>query len=182
MKRILNKRMLIILGVGIFCVGLIGIWIAYFSEIRKQDDLSEQLSVVEEKTANISIEDILNKQQAEEERIADLEEQIADAQQIISLPLVTSSVFHDILTTANSTDINITNINSNPLSNEAITGVNYRIITIDFSAGGRAVDLYEFIDSMSHYFTTGILKTLSVNIQEETASANMRLTIYSFKS
>ena len=68
------------------------------------------------------------------------------------------------------------------MSNEAITGVNYRTITIDFSAGGRAVDLYEFIDSMSQYFMTGILKTLSVNIQDEAATASMRLTIYSVKS
>ena len=99
----------------------------------------------------------MSKQQVEEERIADLEEQIADTQQVISLPLVTSSVVHDILTTANSTDIDITNINSNPLSNEAITGISYRTLTIDFSAGGRAIDLYEFIDSMGD-------KTLKVMI------------------
>ncbi len=181
MIKILNKRMLIIIGIGLFSVGLIGIWVAYFSEVRKQDTLSEKLSLVEEQTANISIEDILSKQQVEEERIADLEEQIADVQMLISIPLVTSGVFHDILTTANNTDVDITNINSNPLSNEAITGVNYRTITVDFSVGGRADDLYEFIDSVSYYFTTGILKTLSMNMQEENATANMRLTIYSSK-
>lgn len=181
MKKILNKRMLIILGIGIFCVGLIGIWVAYFSEVRKQDELSEKLSTVEEQTANISIEDILSRQEVEEERITDLKEQIADTQKLVSIPLVTSSIFQDILTTANNTDIDISKINSNPLSNEAITGVNYRTITIDFSAGGRAIDLYEFIDTMSQYFTIGILKTLSVNVQGESATANMRLTIYSFK-
>ena len=112
MKRILNKRMLIIIGVGIFCVGLLGIWIAYFSEVSKQEDLSEKLSVVEEQTANISIGDIMSKQEAEKERIADLEEQIADTQQLVSLPLVTSSIFHDILTTANNTDVGISRISS----------------------------------------------------------------------
>ena len=182
MIRILSKSLLIIIGVGFFCVGLIGIGIEYFSEIRKEDDLSEQLTVVEEKTAAISIEDILSKQQVEEERIADLEEQIAETKQTITNPLVTSSIFLDILTTANNTDIGITNINSNPLSDEAITGINYQTMTIDFSAGGMAVDLYEFIGSISYYFETGILKTLSVSIKDENATANMRLTIYSVKS
>src|SRR4030042_3491841 len=120
MKKILNNRMLIIIGVGLFCVGLISIWVAYFSEVKKQEALAEKLSMAEEQTANISIEDILSKQQVEEERIADLEEQIAGTQTLISVPLVTSSIFQDILTTANNTDVDVTNINSNLLSNEAI--------------------------------------------------------------
>jgi hypothetical protein len=138
--------------------------------------------VVEERTADISIEDILEKQEVEEERIADLEEQIADTQQLISFPLVTSSIFHDILTTANSTDIDITAINSNALSSESISGISYRTMTLNFSAGGNAVKLYEFIDSVSYYFEIGVLKTLSVSIQGDTATASMQLTIYSVKS
>ena len=182
MKNRLNKRLLVIIGVGLFLVGLISIWVAYFSEVRKQETLSEQLATVEQQTAEISIEDIVSQQQIEEDRIADLEDQIAVTQTLSSVPLVTSSLFQDILTTANNTDINISNINSNALSNETITGVNYRTMTIDFSVAGNADKLYEFVDSVSYYFEIGVLKTLSININEDGATANMRLTVYSFKS
>ena len=182
MKRNLNKRLLVIIGVGLFFIGLIAIWVAYFSEVREQEALSEDLSSVEARTAEISIEDIVSQQQIEEERITDLEDQIAAIQTLSSVPLVTSSLFQDILTTANDTDVNISNINSNALSNESITGVSYRTMTIDFSAAGSADKLYEFVDSVSHYFDIGVLKTLSVNIQDNMATANMRLTVYSFKS
>ncbi|HEY96342.1 MAG TPA: hypothetical protein G4O15_15565 [Dehalococcoidia bacterium] len=182
MKRILNKRLLIIIGAGLFCVGLISIWVAYLSEVREQKALSEKLLLVEEQTADISIEETVNKQLVEKDRIADFEAQIAATQTRISIPLITSDLFKDILTTANNTDVHITSINSNPLSNEAITGINYRTMTIDFSIAGSANKLYEFVDSMSQYFTTGILKTLSINIQGGNAAATMRLTIYSFRS
>ena len=181
MKKILNKRLLIIIGAGLFCVGLIGIWTAYLSEVREQKALSEKLSLVEEQTADISIEDILDKQLVEKDRIANFEEQIAATQTRISIPLITSDIFQDILITANNTDVHITSINSNPLSNEAITGINYRAMTVDFSIAGSASKLYDFIDSMSQYFTTGILKTLNVNIQGENSVAALRMTIYSVK-
>ena len=182
MKHILNKRLLIIISAGLFCVGLISIWVAYLSEVKEQKAISDQLSLVEEQTEDISIEDILDKQQVEKERIADFEGQIAATQMRISVPLITSDIFQDILTTANSTDVHITSINSNPVSSEAITGINYRAMTVDFSIAGSANELYDFIDSMSQYFTTGILKTLSVNIQGESSVATMRFTVYSVKS
>ncbi|MBN2076206.1 MAG: hypothetical protein JW762_11710 [Dehalococcoidales bacterium] len=182
MKHILNKRLLIIIGAGLFCVGLISIWVAYLSEVKEQKAISDQLSLVEEQTEDISIEDILDKQQVEKERIADFEGQIAATQMQISMPLITSDIFQDILTTANSTDVHITSINSNQLSSEAITGINYRAMTVDFAIAGSANELYDFIDSMSQYFMTGILKTLSVNIQGESSVATMRFTVYSVKS
>ena len=181
MKKILNNRLLIIIGAGLFCVGLVLIWVSYLSEVREQKALSEKLSLVEEQTADISIEDILDKQLVEKDRIANFEEQIAATQTRISIPLITSDLFQDILITANNTDVHITSINSNPLSNETITGMNYRAVTVDFSIAGSAVKLYDFIDSMSRYFTIGILKTLNVNIQGENSVATMRLTIYSVK-
>ena len=123
MKHILNKRLLIIIGAGLFCVGLISIWVAYLSEVKEQNVISDQLSNVELQTEDISIEDIIEKQQVEKGRIADFERQIAATQTQITLPLVTSDIFQDILTTANSTDVHINSISSNPLSNEAVTGV-----------------------------------------------------------
>ncbi len=181
MKNILSKRLLVIIGAGLFCVGLISIWVAYLSEVNEQKALSEKLSLVEEQTEGISIEDILDKQQVEKDRIANYEEQIAATQTRISIPLITSGIFQDILTTANDKDIHITSISSNPLSNEPITGINYRTMMIDFSIAGSAKNLYEFIDVMSQYFTTGILKTLNVNIQGENSAATMRMIIYSVK-
>ena len=181
MKNLLGKRLIIIIGAGLFCVGLISIWVAYLSEVSEQKDLSEKLSMVEQQTAVVSIEDIVDKQQLEKNRIANLEAQINATQIRISTPLITSEIFQDILTTANKTGVHIKSINSNPLSNQAITGINYRTMTIDFSVASTADDLYEFIDSMSQYFTTGILRTLNANIQKENSSATMRLTIYSIK-
>jgi hypothetical protein len=178
MKKLLNKRLLIIIGAGLFCVGLISIWVSYLSEVKEQKALSEKLSLVEEQTADISIEDIIDKQQVEKDRIADFEEQIATTQSRISIPLITSDIFQDILITANNTDVHITSINSNPLSSEAITGINYRAMIVDFSIAGGANELYDFVDSMSQYFTTGILKTLSMNIQGNSSVATMRLTVY----
>ena len=181
MKNILNKRLLIIIGAGLFCIGMISIWVSYLSEVREQKALSEKLSLVEEQTADIDIEEILDKQLVEKDRIANFEKQIAASQTRISIPLIVSEIFNDIMTTANNTDVHITSINSNSLSSEAITGINYRSMTVDFSITGSANKLYEFIDSMSQYYTTGILKTLSVTIQGDNSVANLRLTIYSIK-
>ena len=41
MKNLLGKRLIIIIGAGLFCVGLISIWVAYLSEVSEQKDLSE---------------------------------------------------------------------------------------------------------------------------------------------
>jgi hypothetical protein len=181
MKNLLGKRLVIIIGAGLFCVGLISIWVAYLSEVNEQKDLSEKLSLVEEQTTGISIEDIVDMQQVEKDRIANLEAQIDATQIRISIPLITSDLFQDILATANKTGVHITSINSNPVSNQAIIGINYRTVTIDFAVAANANQLYEFIDSMSQYFTTGILQTLNANIQEDNSTATMRLTIYSIK-
>jgi hypothetical protein len=181
MKNLLGKRLLIIIGAGLFCVGLISIWAAYLSEVNEQKDLSEKLSLVEQQTAVVSIEDILDKQQFEKVRIANLKAQIDATQVRISIPLITSGIFQDILTTANKTGVHISTIHSNPVSNQAITGIDYRTMTIDFSVAGSANKLYGFIDSMSQYFTTGILQTLNANIQKDNSTATMRLTIYSIK-
>lgn len=181
MKNLLSKRLMIIISAGLFCVGLISIWVAYLSEVNEQKDLSEKLSLVEQQTAVVSIEDILDKQQLEKVRIANLKAQIDATQVRISVPLITSDIFQDILITADNTGVHIKSINSNPVSNQAITGIDYRTMTVDFSVAGSANALYEFIDSMSQYFTTGILQTLNANIQKDNSTATMRLTIYSIK-
>jgi len=211
MKKALNKRLVMILCAGVFFIALIGLGVAYLAEMQEQKQLSEKLASLEKQTAGIHTEAILYQQLVEKDKIAKFEKQVTAAQAQLTVPLVVSDIFQELLAVAaktgvgirdiNSTaragaaitgvgisDINISDINSPVLTSAAITGVHYRTISIDFMVAGSASNIYGFIDTVSKNFRTGVLKTLKVDIKGDTAgestvgsTANMRLTIHSYE-
>ena len=188
MKMIISKSLLLILGAGVFFVGLIGLGVAYLGQVQEQKQLSEQLASVEKQTAGISTENILYQQSADRDRIAQFENQVTAAQAQLTVPLVVSDILQELLAVAANTGVGITDIGSSALTSTAIAGVPYQAMSVDFVVAGSASNIYSFVDRVSQTFRTGVLKTLKVDIKEDTAggstagsAANMRLTIYSYE-
>lgn len=185
MKIGMSKRLLSILSVGIFVTGVAGFGAAYMNQVQEQKQLTEELTVVQSKTAGISSEKILAQKSVNQDQLTQYEAQIADTKAKLTTSLVVTDVFQKLLVTANNTNTGFTVIGSSPETDAVIGAVPYRALSLDFAVAGDAPDIYKFVDAVSTSFATGVLKTLNMSIPKATEGsktvANMRLTIYSYR-
>ena len=61
--------------------------------------------------------------------------------------------------------------------NETIAGATYQAITVNMTVAGIDSDIYDFVEDLSQAFSTGVLKTLSIEIDGAGSNANMKGTI-----
>ena len=184
MKLGMSKRLLVILSVGIFFTGVAGFGAAYLNQVQEQKQLTGELTLARSQIAGISPEKILTQQSANRDQLTQYETKISDAKAQLTVPLVVTDIFQQLLATANSTRVGMTTIGSSAEKDTLVGKLPYKALSVDFAVAGSARDIYQFVDAVSTGFETGVLNTLDVSIPAAGGSksaATMRLTIYSYR-
>ena len=106
----LSKNALLLLGAGIFAICLTLLASSYLTQVDEHNELSDELATVEGQTAAIATQEALLQQSITEAdgQIAQLNSQIIAAQAQLTMPLLVSGVFEELLAVANDNGVVIT--------------------------------------------------------------------------
>ena len=184
----ISRRLLIILGVGIFAIALSGLGYLYLGEMQEKKDLEAELRSVKNQIAIIVLDNTASQQEydALEAEITQTGAQIAVIQTQISASLLTSEIFDNMLTVASDTDVGIAIISETDIISSTIAGVSYHARTLNFEVAGSALNIYNFVDRVSTVqdLDTSILGSLAMSALSDPdadTTATMQLTVYSYK-
>ncbi|OGO01050.1 MAG: hypothetical protein A2Y59_04720 [Chloroflexi bacterium RBG_13_52_14] len=181
----IGKRLLFILGAGVFVIALAGLCYLLINEVQEKEDLETELKSVQNQISVIALQNTAsqNEYDALEAEIPQTEAQIAVIKTQLSTSLLTSEIFQNMLTVASATNVDIIIISESDIIKRTLAGVPYHTRTLNFEVAGSALNINYFVDEVSEDLNTSILSSVAMTTSSDPAAdttATMQLTVYSY--
>jgi len=182
----LSKKSGFILIAGIAIAIFAGLWLARDQQVDEQEQLREELSIAAMKLENSQNNEEISAQQVQlENQLSQTISQLETAKAALSQSAGSIRVSGTLFDIAEATGVEITEISSSQLSSDSLEGLTCSVLPLSVTVEGDVADIISFVGSLNHDFTTGLVKSVEMNIPEttceEAASANIRIHIYTFQ-
>lgn len=188
----LSRRTWIILLAGIFIIGLVSINTAYSKQDEERSQLNQELSVAQARLAQYapeqdSAQELASQQEELESRLVLIETQLKSVKVGLAPSIQSIEVTNTLFKVAESCGVEITEIGSPGLNDEALEGFNYSMLILTVKAEGSVLKLVNFILGLSDEFPTGVVEAVEINVPEvteeetEPPSANLELHIHTYE-
>lgn len=188
----LSRRTWIILLAGIFIIGLVSINTAYSKQDEERSQLNQELSVAQARLAQYapeqdSAQELASQQEELESRLVLIETQLKSVKVGLAPSIQSIEVTNTLFKVAESCGVEITEIGSPGLNDEALEGLNYSMLILTVKAEGSVLKLVNFILGLSDEFPTGVVEAVEINVPEvteeetEPPSANLELHIHTYE-
>lgn len=188
----LSRKAWIILLAGIFIVGLVSINMAYSEQDEEQSRLNQELSVAQARLAQYapeqdSAQELASQQEELESQLVLIETQLKSVKAGLTPSIQSIEVTDTLFKVAESCGVEITEIGSPGLNDEALEGLNCSMLMLTVKAEGSVLKLVNFILGLSDEFPTGVVEAVDINVPEvteeetENPSANLELHIHTYE-
>jgi len=181
----LSKRTLVIIAVGVFVIvfGVLGYTVTQLFD--KQDELEEKYALSQSQLQLIQLEQ-LSKQQAElEDKLSQATSQFEAVQLILSEPKGSVIAAASLFEIAESYGLVVTEITSPGIAEEQLEGTPLSAVALTATIVGDVPDLVDFITTLNSYYTTGVVKSATINIPGDTLAENItasvQLVVYTYR-
>ena len=158
----LSKKAWIVLAIGIFIIAFASLNMAYSQQGQEQIRINQELSLAQLRLARFSPEELSSQQQKLENRLAHTEWKLevakASLRQLIESIEVTDTLFE----VAETSGVEIIEINSPGLTSEELEGVAYSILALTAKVEGNVPNLINFILELNRKFPTGVLESVEI--------------------
>jgi uncharacterized membrane-anchored protein YhcB (DUF1043 family) len=181
----LSKTGWLILGVGVLIFVLAGLGITRSQQAKEQDRLDDELEMSQTSLANMQIAD-LQEQLADLEQIAAQEQAEFDlAANMLDQTVISVDVTDEFFSIASTCGVIIINISTSPIVPNMFEGLGLSATSVNAMLEGELPNLIDFVEALNSGFTTGQVKMAQIDIppssSNETASVNVQMTIYSYE-
>jgi len=181
----LSKKSWLFIGIGIFLIALVGLWMVYSQQSGAKNQLKEEFAQAKSRLSSIQLEQYANQQEELEQQLDETIAQSEAARETLSEPM-NSIIITDILfSTAENNSVNITNINSPGMTNEELKGVPCLALPLTASIEGEVSNLVAFITQLNDDLVNAVVKSVSMNIPYPAGvskpSINIQMVIYTYK-
>lgn len=181
----LGKKSWLSIGIGIFLIALVGLWMVYSQESSVKKELKEELALARDRLSSIKIEQLSNQQSELEKQLDETIAQSEAARETLSQPM-NSIIINDILfSMAEANSVNITQISSSVAGQAALDGVPCRMLPITASVVGEVNNLVDFVTELNADLSIATVKTVNMDIPfpagERKPTASIQVEIYTYK-
>ena len=181
----LSKKSCVFISIGMFLIGLIGLWTVYSQQSGIEKQLKDELTLVNSKLSATQLEQVANKPAELELQLEKTLAQSKTARETLSQPM-NSIIISDILFgTAEANSVNITSISSAAANQVTIEGVPCLALPVNASVEGELHQLVDFVTELNSNYATTEVNSFSVQIpysaDNTTLSANIQMVVYAHK-
>jgi len=181
----LSKKSWVLISIGLFLIGMIGLWTVYSQQSGVEKQLKEELTLVNSKLDSIEIELLENKPGELEQQLDKTLEQSETARETLSQPM-NSIIISDILfSTAEANNVNITAISSSVANRMTLEGVPCLTLPVTASIEGELNHLVDFVTELNGDYPIAEVNSFNVQIPysagNTTLSANIQMVIYAYE-
>jgi hypothetical protein len=181
----LRKRTLLILIVGIFVIVLISLGMLRSQQVSEQNQLNEQLTLIQSRLGVIKLEQLSSRQAELEEQLRQATSQFEAVKTILSQPvgsITATSILFDI---ARAHGLEVTEVTSPGPTSDSLEGITCSVLSLTVKIKGNVPNLVSFVTRLNSYFTTGVVKSITITIPEkangEKASTDIQLVVYTYQ-
>lgn len=181
----IRKRTLLIIIVGIFVIVLISLGLLRSQQVSEQNQLNEQLTLIQSRLGVIKLEQLSSRQAELEEQLRQATSQFETVKTVLSQPvgsITATSILFDI---ARAHGLEITEVTSPGPTSDSLEGVTFSVLSLTVEVEGNVPNIVSFITRLNSYFTTGVVKSITITVPEitggEKASADIQLVVYTYQ-
>ena len=181
----LRKRTLLITIVGIFVIVLISLGMLRSQQVSEQNQLNEQLTLIQSRLGVIKLEQLSSRQAELEGQLRQATSQFEVIKTVLSQPvgsIAATSILFDI---AKAHGLEVTEVTSPGPTSDSLEGITCSVLSLTVKVEGNVPNLVSFVTELNSYFTTGVVKSITITIPEKTseekASADIQLVVYTYQ-
>jgi hypothetical protein len=181
----ISKRLLLIIGIGVFAILLFTLYRGYSQAADEQSQLSNQLTLAKSRLAGLNLEQLSSQQAEREEQLSQATSELEAVKVMLSQPVGSVNVTSVLFDLAKACDVEVIEVTSPGPTTENLEGVTCSVIPLTARVEGEVSNLVSFVTRLNSHFTTGVVKSVTINVLESTssdnASANIQLAVYSYQ-
>ena len=197
----LSKTSRLLIAIGIFVILLGGLGMAYGQQNVEKRQLERELSFAQllltRQSTRLSSDTLSSQQRELEGRLVETESQIGAAIANLRQSIESIEVTDTLFETAQTCDVEITEINSPGVTSDRLGGLICSVISLELDVRGDVSNLINFVFELSKEFPTGVVEWVEIDIpvvtevegeaaegeEEEVRepSANLQLRIHTYE-
>lgn len=181
----LGRKSWLFIGIGIFLIVFVSLWMVYSQQTSVKKQLKEELNLAKSRLGSIQIEQLADRQSELEQQLEKTIAQSEAARETLSRPM-NSIIISDILfNTAEANSVNITEISSSVASSVALEGVPCLALPLTAKIEGEVDNLVAFITQLNNDLASGIVKSVNLDISQPEgngkSAASIQMVIYKYE-
>jgi hypothetical protein len=180
----ISKTSWLILFAGVFVVIVVGLFLTHSQQLKEQERLNDELSVVEMRLNKLEVKQLYQEEEGLQKQVDENNVQLLAAKDSLRQTVESIDVTDKFFAIARSCDVEITSISSSSIKTEDLGDINCFKITLNVVAEGEVDNLISFIIKLNNDFITGIVDSAQISIPEKDCqkpSANIMVAVHAYK-
>ncbi len=180
-----SKKVLLYIGIGAYIIITIASGYILFGKLGEQGDVSDELDIALDKLEQTDADRLttqLNDLEVQRDQIKSQTETMRGIMSQNIENVKASTIAFDI---AKSTYVEVMNLHSPSASSELFENVPCNVVLVEATIEGKVEDLVNFITQLNTVLSTGVIKSVTLNIPEADTgvkpTALISLLIYNYQ-
>ena len=178
----LSKKSWVFISIGLFLIGLVGLWTVYSQQSGVEKQLKEELTLINSKLSSIELEQLAKKPGELEQQLDKTLAQSETARETLSQPMNSIIVSDILFSTAEANSVNITAISSAAANRVTLEGVPCLALPVTASVEGELNRLVDFVTELNGDYPITEVNSFDVRIpypaDNTTLSASIQMVVY----
>lgn len=181
----LSKTSWIILSSGVFVVILIGLGLTNSQQAKEHSAVKDELSIAEMRLDKVQSTGMQNNLEELQLQLNESMIRLAEDKDRLRHIIESIDVVDEFFLIASYCDVEIMNLSSSKISNDVLKGIPCSVVTLNATVTGKVTDIINFVISLNHDFSVGVVESAQISIAEqldsEESTGSIHMTIYSYE-
>ena len=181
----LTKASWLLLTIGILVITFVSLGAARSQRLNEAKQVSDELAVAELRLSKLELKELYSQQEKLETQLNQTTSQLETAKTMLSQPNESIIISDAVFRIAEACGVEVIEISSSSLTNEDLERISCSGLPLATTVRGDVPNLISFIIKLNNDFTTGVVKSVQINIPEvaegDEPSANIMMVIYTYE-
>ena len=169
----ISKKTWLVIVIGIFVVVGIGLNMVRSQQVQQQDELNAEFALTQLNLSRLQLEQLSSRQAELESQLSQATSQSEAVKAMFSQPIGSVAATTILFGIAEAHGVEVTEMTSSGLASDSLEGVTYSVISLAAKVEGDVPNLVSFVTKLNSYFTTGVVKSITITIPETTSGDNV---------
>ncbi len=169
----ISKKTWLVIVIGIFVVVGIGLNMVRSQQVQQQDELNAEFALTQLNLSRLQLEQLSSRQAELESQLSQATSQSEAVKAMFSQPIGSVAATTILFDIAKAHGVEVTEMTSSGLASDSLEGVTYSVISLAAKVEGDVPNLVSFVTKLNSYFTTGVVKSITITIPETTSGDNV---------
>ncbi len=160
----ISKRLLLIIGIGVFAVLLFTLYRGYSQTTDEQNQLSAQLTLAKSRLAGLNLEQLSSQQAELEEQLGQATSEVEVVKAMLPQPVGGTEPDEIFFNVAKANGLKVTEVTLTGPNKDTLGGVTCSTILLNAKVEGNLPNLVSFITKLKSLVVNGVVKSVEITM------------------